>query len=344
MDRSRFPQWDDDFRNRRPMIVRDVTVDFAEGTLEREFLEANGVRSGVAVALICGETPIGFVSFASEQVLEWPATRVSLLCVIGEIFAAAIVRGRIEEKQLRVHAQLERHVAERTVQLESANRELEAFSHAVAHGLRAPLRGVDGFSRILVEDHAEGLSAGAKAVLNRIRATSQRMDGIIEAMLRLSRITRSEPRFEETDLSAIARAVASTLAAADPGRRVEFRIEDGVVVDGDPRLLTVVMDNLLRNAWKFTAPKSRARIEFGTERRDGARTYFVRDDGVGFEASQAARLFTLFQRLHDPREFDGHGVGLATVKRIIGAHGGRVWGSGEPDKGATFRFTLGERG
>ena len=344
LDRSRFPKWNDDFRNRRAMVVHDVTRDFAEGTIERKFLEAHGVRSGVAVPLIGGETPIGFVTFGSLRVLDWPETTVSLLCVIGEILAAAIVRGRTEAKQRRVHAELEERIAERTIQLESANRELEAFSYAVSHDLRAPLRSVDGFSRILVEDHASGLPPDAKAVLDRVRVTSQRMGELIDALLRLSRITRSEPQFERTDLSAITGELAGSLAAADPGRCVEFHIEDGVIVDGEPRLLTAMMDNLLRNAWKFTGPRSQAHIEFGTERLEGRRVYFVRDNGVGFDASQAEHLFTPFHRLHDPREFEGHGVGLATVKRIVGVHGGRVWGDGDPDDGATIRFTLGERG
>ena len=343
MDRTRFPQWNVDFRNRRPMVVRDVAADFAAGDYERVFLERFEVRSGVAVPLICGENPIGFVTFASTRVIEWPEPTVSLLSVIGEIFAAAIVRGRTEEMQLRVHAELEACVAERNTQLESANHELEAFSYAVSHDLRAPLRGVDGFSRILVEDHAEGLPGQASDILDRVRATSRRMGELIDALLKLSRITRSEPQFEKTDLSAITRDLATALAAAETDRCVEFSIADGVVVDGEPRLLAAMMDNLLRNAWKFTAPRARARIEFGVEKQGDARVYFVRDDGVGFDPSQAERIFTPFQRLHDPREFEGHGVGLATVKRIVGVHGGRVWGSGALDKGATIRFTLGRR-
>ncbi|MFN2426725.1 MAG: GAF domain-containing protein [Candidatus Binatia bacterium] len=342
-DRASYPAWNDDFRNRRPMVVRDSARDYAEGSLERAYLDTHGVRSGVAVALLGAEHPIGFVNFGVDRVMDWPEATVSLLCVIGEILAAAIVRGRIEEKQRRVHAELEERIAERTLQLESANRELEAFSYAVSHDLRAPLRSVDGFSRILVEDLASGLPPAAKDVLDRIRATSQRMGELIDSLLRLSRITRSEPQFERTDLSAITRELAAALAAADPARCVEFRIEDGVVVDGEPRLLSAMMDNLLRNAWKFTAPKPSARIEFGTAHEAGRRVFFLRDDGVGFDPSQAERLFTPFQQLHDPRDFGGHGVGLATVKRIVGVHGGRVWGEGEPGMGATIHFTLGDR-
>ncbi len=342
-NRYQFPIWDEDFHRRQPMIVRDVHADFSEGAPERRFLEMNGVRSGVAVSLIGSESSIGFVTFASNDVVEWSETTVSLLCVIGEIFAAAILRGRTEERQQKVHAELEHQIAERTTQLASANRELESFSYAVSHDLRAPLRSVDGFSRILVEDHAEGLSEGARTIIERIRVTSQKMGDLIDALLRLSRITRLEPQFEETDLSAIVHELALSLATAEAERRVEFVIRDGVLVDGEPRLLAALMDNLLRNAWKFTASRTRARIEFGVDERPGGPVYFVRDDGIGFEPSQAERIFMPFQRLHDPREFEGHGVGLATVKRIVGIHGGRVSATGEPGKGATVRFTLGKR-
>ena len=343
INRHDFGKWMDDFQNRRPMIVRDIEQDFPEGSTERTFLELHGVRSGVAVSLIGSESPIGFVTFASGQVVEWSENTVSLLCVIGEIFAAAILRGRTEGRQHRVHAELEQQIAERTTQLASANRELESFSYAVSHDLRAPLRSVDGFSRILVEDHAEGLPEGARTVIERIRVTSQKMGDLIDALLRLSRITRLEPQFEETDLSAVVHELALSLATAEPERRVEFSIRDNVVVDGEPRLLAALMDNLLRNSWKFTSSRARAHIEFGVEETPGGPVYFVRDDGIGFEPSQAERIFMPFQRLHDPREFEGHGVGLATVKRIVGIHGGRVSAKGEPGKGATVRFTLGKR-
>ncbi|MFN2377401.1 MAG: GAF domain-containing protein [Candidatus Binatia bacterium] len=343
MDRTLFPRWNDDFTHRRPMVVADVAADFPEGAPERRFLASHGVHSGVAVPLVSGEHSIGFVTFGTVNPVEWPDSTVSLLSVVGEIFAAALVRGRIEEKQHRVHAELEARIVERTTLLESANRELEAFSYAVSHDLRAPLRGVDGFSRILVEDHAEGLPAGARAVLDRICTTSRRMGELIDALLRLSRITRVEPHFEPVDLSSLVRELAASLTAADPGRCVEFRIEEGLRVHGEPRLLTAMMDNLLRNAWKFTGPHPRACIEFGVQHEGDRRVYFVRDDGVGFDPSQAERLFTPFQRLHDPREFEGHGVGLATVKRIVGVHGGKVWGIGATGQGATIRFTLGDR-
>jgi PAS domain S-box-containing protein len=343
VDRTRMPVWEEDFRNRRAMLVRDAQAQFPEGSPERMFLTMHGVRSGVAVPLVGSDAPIGFATFASENVIEWPEPVVSLLQVLGEIFASAIARGRGEEKQRLVHEDLERRIRERTMQLESANRELEAFSYAVSHDLRAPLRSVDGFSRILVEDHAEGLPDAARQILERVRATSQRMGELIDALLRLSRIARIEPRFEDVDLSAMVREQSGALAAADPARSVEFRIAAGAVVKAEPRLLAAMIDNLLRNAWKFTAPRPRACIEFGVEDGEDGPVYFLRDDGVGFDPSMADRLFAPFQRLHDPREFEGHGVGLATVKRIAVLHRGRVWAAGEAGNGATFRFTLGTR-
>lgn len=344
VNRGALPAWEDDFRHGRPMLVRDVEAELPEDSLERKFLTRHGVRSGVAVPLIGrGQAPIGFATFASESVVEWPEPVVALLCVLGETFAAAIVRARSEEKQQQVHEELERRIQERTIQLESANRELEAFSYAVSHDLRAPLRSVDGFSRILVEDHAEGLPGEARVILDRVRATSQRMGELIDALLKLSRITRLEPQFEKVDLSALVREQASAMASAEPGRSVQFHIAGGASVAGEPRLLEALVDNLLRNAWKFTSPRAHARIEFGVEDVEGGPVYFVRDDGVGFEASMAERLFAPFQRLHRADEFEGHGVGLATVKRIVVLHGGRVWAEGEAGKGATIRFTLGRQ-
>jgi PAS domain S-box-containing protein len=340
VDRTALPSWDSDFRNHRPMVVRDVEAELAQGSPERGFLSMLGVRSGVGVPLVGSEGAIGFATFTSERVLEWPEPVVSLLRVLGEIFAAAIARSRSEARQRAVHQDLQRTITERTIQLESANRELEAFSYAVSHDLRAPLRSIDGFSRILVEDHTEGLPPDPRSILERIRATSQRMGELIDALLKLSRIARLEPQFRAIDLSALVREQASALSSSDPDRRVEFRIADGVVVRAEPRLIAALVDNLLRNAWKFTATRPVAHIEFGVERGREGPVYFVRDDGVGFEPSQAERLFAPFQRLHDPREYEGHGIGLATVKRIVVLHGGRAWASGETGKGAVFRFTL----
>lgn len=342
VDVGDMPAWNEHLLQRRAMVLHDLRAQLREGSPERTFGEALGHRSGVAVGLTGAELPMGFVVFSSREPREWPETTVALLSLIGEIFSAAITRGSVEARQRRVQKDLATRIERRTEQLATANRELEAFSYAVAHDLRAPLRGVDGFSRILVDDHAEELPPEAQNVLHRVRATSQRMGELIDALLRLSRITRFKPQFERVDLSAIAHSVAATVAAEQPERRVDIRLQDGIHVDGEPRLLTAMMDNLIRNAWKFTSTNEQAQIEFGEAQVDGATVYFVRDDGVGFDPSQAERIFMPFQRLHDPAQFEGHGVGLATVKRIVGLHRGRVWAQGTLEEGATIFFTLGD--
>jgi PAS domain S-box-containing protein len=246
------------------------------------------------------------------------------------------------EAQIRqLNAELERRVIERTAQLEAANRELETFSYSVSHDLRAPLRSIDGFSQALLEDCAAQLDAQGRDYLQRIRGATQRMAELIEALLGLSRVTRAGLQRHEVDLSAMARAIAAELQRTDPSRHVEFAIADGLIVSGDARLLRVAMENLLGNAWKFTAKQPRARIEFGMQRQDdGTCAFFVRDNGAGFDMAYAEKLFGAFQRLHRASEFHGTGIGLATVQRIVHRHGGRIWAEGAVGQGATFYFTL----
>ena len=224
--------------------------------------------------------------------------------------------------------------------LEGANRELEAFSYSVSHDLRAPLRTIDGFSRILLEDYAEDLDEEGRDYLGRVRAASVHMGHLIDDLLNLSRVTRSPLRREWVDLSALSAGIVRELRASQPEREVEFVIEEGVTGWGDARLMLVVLENLLGNAWKFTSKKPGARIEFGVEKKPGG-AYYVRDNGAGFDMDYADKLFGAFQRLHGAREFEGTGIGLATVQRIVHRHGGRVWAEGEVGQGATFYFTLG---
>ena len=227
-------------------------------------------------------------------------------------------------------------------QLEAANKELEVFSYSISHDLRAPLRSLDGFSQVLFEDYANQLDEQGKDYLQRIRKASQHMAELIDALLMLSRMTRKEMHYETVDLNTLAQATLAELRQTQPKRQIEVVIEEGLVVKGDPQLLRVVMENLLANAWKYTSRQPEARIEVGALRQeDGKRTYFVRDNGAGFDMAFADKLFKAFQRLHTPNEFPGIGIGLATVQRIIHRHGGRVWAEGEVEKGATFYFTLG---
>jgi signal transduction histidine kinase len=243
----------------------------------------------------------------------------------------------------RLNTDLERRVAERTAELEATNHELEAFSYSVSHDLRAPLRSIDGFSVALLEDYGEAVDGLGKTYLQRIRANSQNMAGLIDGLLNLSRLTRSEMRSESVNLSAIAQEIARELQAAQPDRHAEFVIQEDLTVVGDSTLLRNVMQNLLGNAWKFTAGRSPARIEFGRMQQGERAVYFVRDNGAGFDMAYVEKLFGAFQRLHGAKEFEGTGIGLATVQRVIHRHGGRVWAEGAVDQGATFYFTLPER-
>ena len=255
------------------------------------------------------------------------------------IFAAArdISDRKNAEQELRQQAQL---LDFNNTQLEAANKELEAFSYSVSHDLRAPLRGIDGFSQALLEDYSDKLDEEGKNNLNRVRAASQRMGHLIDDMLNLSRVTRVEFRREQVDLQTVANLVVAELRKAQPGREVEFVVADGLVAEVDARLLRIVLDNLLGNAWKFTVKQAKPRVEFGCTDDDGNRTYFVRDNGCGFDMTFSGKLFGAFQRLHAMSEFPGTGIGLATVQRVIRRHGGRVWAEAAPGKGATFFFTL----
>lgn len=246
----------------------------------------------------------------------------------------------IAEKVTRELYEKQKKLIERTTQLEAVNGELEAFSYAVSHDLRAPLRSIDGFSQALLEDCADRLDAEGKDYLQRVRVASQRMALLIDALLELSRVTRRELRREAVNLSVVAEGIVAELQKAEPDRQVEFVIAPGLVAHGDPRLLRLVLENLLGNAWKFTSQRPRARIEFGLTEDEGQPAYFVRDDGAGFDMAYAHKLFGAFQRLHARNEFPGTGIGLATVQRIIHRHGGRVWAEGAVARGATAYFTL----
>jgi signal transduction histidine kinase len=241
-----------------------------------------------------------------------------------------------EEALQRQRTELARSNAELT----AANKELEAFTYSVSHDLRAPLRSIDGFSHALLEDYADKLDPAGQDHLQRVCRAAQRMFVLIDDMLNLSRVTRSAMRREKLDLSAVAESIAAELLEANPGRHVEFVIESGLTVEGDSELLRAAMENLLRNSWKYTSAHPRARIEFGKSQMNGKSSFFVRDDGAGFDPQYADRLFGAFQRLHTATEFPGTGIGLATVQRIIHRHGGEIWAEGAVEKGATFYFTL----
>lgn len=243
-------------------------------------------------------------------------------------------------KDITERKQLEEDLKRKTVELEALNKELESFSYSVSHDLRAPLRSIDGFSQALLEDYAENLNTQGKDYLQRVRTATQRMAEIIDALLELSRVIRSEIRLKQVDLSEMAQKIAMELQERRSERQVDFIITPGLIANGDARLLQLVLENLLGNAWKFTGKQQHAKIEFGVTEPEGERVYFVRDNGAGFDKAYADKLFSAFRRLHSPKEFSGIGIGLTTVKRIIHRHGGRVWAEGEVGKGAIFYFTL----
>jgi light-regulated signal transduction histidine kinase (bacteriophytochrome) len=250
-------------------------------------------------------------------------------------------RKRAEEELARYRTQLETLVQERTAHLEAMNREMEAFNYAVSHDLRAPLRAITGFSEILLEDYRDRLDDTGRDYLRRISAAAVRMATLIDALLSLSRLTRSQIEPILVDLSGMARAVGRGLAERYPERGVTLIVQDGLGARGDPVLLQGVLENLLGNAWKYTARCSVAYVEVGIEQHEGETAFYVRDNGAGFDMTYAGKLFGAFQRLHSPAEFEGTGIGLATVQRIVHRHGGRVWAYGEVGRGATFWFTLG---
>jgi PAS domain S-box-containing protein len=223
---------------------------------------------------------------------------------------------------------------------EAVNKELEAFAYSVSHDLRAPLRAMIGFGQILQEEHAQRLDVEARDYLHRIIAASQRMGDLIDGLLVLSRIARGTLQKEPVYLSTLARSIVEEHSRADPGRKVEIVVHDGLKAIGDPRLERVLLNNLLGNAWKFTAKASAPKIEFGSTRADGVEVFFVRDNGAGFDMAYADKLFGAFQRLHNADEFPGTGIGLATAQRIVNRHGGRIWAEGKVGEGATFYFTL----
>jgi len=258
---------------------------------------------------------------------------------------AEIIERESEARQLaEARALLLADLEQKNRELAAVNQELEAFSYSVSHDLRAPLRSIDGFAHALLEDYAASLDEDGQEYLRHVREAAQHMGELIDGLLTLAGVTRSQLRREAVNLSQLARDVGKRLRnhSSDSARQVELWVEEGLSAVGDTRLLENVLQNLLGNAWKFTSNRPEARVEVGKSIRDGVLAFFVRDNGAGFDMTYADRLFGAFQRLHAATEFEGHGIGLATVSRIVRRHGGRIWAEGQTGVGATFYFTLGE--
>jgi len=295
-----------------------------------------GLRAGaLATALSCGSVLWVLPSLVGRPFIrdsaDWLGMAVfAATCTLVSSIADATRRANARAKQAREEAEV-------------ANRELEAFSYSVAHDLRAPLRGMNGFAQILVDAYGEKLDADGQDALHEILLNARRMGALIDALLSLARVTRSAVKIESVDLSEVVRTIGAQLSTAEPERTVDLVVQDRLHADLDPVLARTLVENVLGNAWKFTGKVPAPRIEFGTIEKDRVRAFFVRDNGAGFDMAFANKLFAPFQRLHTVAEFPGTGIGLATVQRIVHRHGGRLWAEGAVDGGATFYFAFPHR-
>lgn len=319
-------------KNKQAAVIADI---YADDRVPAEAYRPTFVKS-MAMVPIRTQDPIGAIGNYWATPTEPTARQVGILQSLADTASVAI-------ENVRLYNELEQRVRDRTSELQAANQELEAFSYSVSHDLRAPLRAIRGFTRELSERHAGGLDAEGNALLSRVSAAGSRMGELIDSLLMLARLTRTPLKRERVDLTGMSRAIIERLRGGEPGREVGVTIADGLVVEGDHDLLGVAMENLLSNAWKYTSKAVGAAIEVGVTLGEGwAPTYFVRDNGAGFDMADADGLFVPFSRLHAATEFPGIGVGLATVQRVVRRHGGRIWAEASRGKGAAFFFTLGQ--
>lgn len=305
---------------------------------DQEWVRREGIVAFAGYPLTVASEVVGVLAMFGRRPFP-PLTRRAMGAAADGI-ALGIQRMQAVDELRALNADLERRVSERTAQLHAANKEMEAFSYSVSHDLTAPLRHISGFSRLLREEAGGKLDDASRQYLDRIEAGTRHMAQLIQDLLSLSRVSRHELSRDWVDLSRMADEIAASLKKSAPERQVEITIAPQLTVNGDARLLRIMLDNLLGNAWKYTSKCARARIEVGSYEQGGELVYFVRDNGAGFDMAYADKLFVAFQRLHSDAEFEGTGIGLATVQRIIQRHGGRVWADSAPEQGATFYFTL----
>ena len=309
--------------------------------LADRYAQADAAKRNVVISF-AGATLLDLVLLfvAFQQLIRTQRDREQLAARATEIVTLNAELKKVNAELQQVNAGLEARVEQRTRELEEANQELQAFSYSVSHDLRAPLRTIDGFSLALAEDFSELLNEEGRDYIQRVRGGVQRMGTLIDALLQLSRVTRSEVQRERVNLSQLATLIFEELRGNDAPQPVEFLVQEQVSADADPRLMRVAFENLLGNALKFTSKTQNAQVQFGQTTKEGQTVYFIRDNGAGFDMQYVDRLFTAFQRLHGDRDFKGSGIGLATVSRIVRRHHGRIWAEAEIGHGATFFFTL----
>jgi signal transduction histidine kinase len=321
------------FTEQRAMVT---TEDLAKGKRLPAGYEYSGPQYVLAAPISVGSRRLGVVAVLVKKRSAFFDDDLSLLQLLADQAAVVLEHRRLFDEVLDLNRTLEHNVSE----LRALNDELGAFAYSVSHDLRAPLRSIDGFSQILLEDKGAALGEDGRQHLERVRAAATRMGALIDDLLLLSRLTRDEMKVENVDVTALALGVVDELRAREPQRSVEFESNGAIPAKGDARLVRIALTNLLGNSWKFTRARKPAHISFGGETRDGEAVFFVKDDGVGFDMRYADKLFGAFQRLHSTTEFEGTGIGLATVQRIVHRHGGRVWAESVVGKGTTFYFTL----
>jgi PAS domain S-box-containing protein len=328
----------DALQNGEVHYIKDITA--VPIPQEFRFLVQLGIRSCMNIPLLVQNELFGTLNICGDTPNRFTTDHMEIARQVADSLAIAIQHSRLYQ-QAQLHAEeLEQRVAQRTAELTTANRELARFSYSVSHDLRAPLRSINGFSLALLEDYANVLDEEGQKYLQRIRAATERMGDLIDDLLTLAQVTRTQMEHQVVDLSSIAKSISEDLQANQPDRQVEFQIQEGAIVKGDASLLRVVLENLLDNAWKFSGKCQSARIAFSFRDENSERICSVSDNGAGFDMAYVEKLFHPFQRLHRPDEFTGTGIGLATVRRIIERHGGRIWAEGEVNKGATVTFTL----
>ena len=338
------------------LILLDVLMPGIDGFETCSRLKSNQITQDIPVifmtALSDAEDKVKGFSVGGVDYVTKPIQQAEVLARVTTHLSIRNLQKQLQQQneclqqEICDRIKIEQQLQIRTAQLETANQELEAFSYSVAHDLRNPITSINGYIWVLEEEYAYLLDEDGKHYLERVRIATERMEQLIDDILRLSQVTKSKMQFDTVDLSRIAKEIVISLRQTSKEREVEFIIPEGIVAQGDEQLLKIVLENLLCNAWKYTRNKPRARIEFGVfqqgiNTQSSVDTYFVRDDGAGFDMAKADKLFGAFSRLHGKNEFEGTGIGLATVQRIVHRHGGKIWADGEVNKGATFYFTLG---